>query len=68
MKSQRYYRLVETAPPELADQRKRIADDIKAYLAAGKQIEQIPKGYSKYSAQPLRSWVEESRKKKFEDA
>ena len=65
MKSQKYYRLVEETPPELADQRKKIADDINKYLAAGKQIQQIPKGYSKYSAQPLRSWVEESRKRKF---
>jgi hypothetical protein len=65
MKSQKYYRLVEETPPELADQRKKIADDINKYLAAGKQIQQIPKGYSKYSAQPLRSWIEESRKRKF---
>jgi hypothetical protein len=65
VKSQKYYRLIEEAPPELADQRKKIADDINKYLAAGKEIQQIPKGYSKYSAQPLRSWVEESRKRKF---
>jgi hypothetical protein len=65
MKSQKYYRLVEETPPELADQRKKIADDINKYLAAGKKIKQIPKGYSKYSAQPLRSWIEESRKRKF---
>ncbi len=65
MKSQKYYRLIEEAPPELADQRKKIADDIKKYLASGKKIKQIPKGYSKYSAQPLRSWIEESRKRKF---
>jgi len=55
VKSQKYYRLVEETPPELADQRKKIADDIKKYLAKGGKIEQIPKGYSKYSAQPLRS-------------
>jgi hypothetical protein len=65
VKSQKYYRLVEKTPPELADQRKKIADDIKKYLAKGGKIEQIPTGYSKYSAQPLRSWVEESRKRKF---
>ena len=65
MKSQKYYRLIDEAPPELADQRKKIADDIKKYLDAGKKIKQIPKGYSKYSAQPLRSWIEESRKRKF---
>jgi len=65
VKSQKYYRLVEETPPELADQRKKIADDINKYLASGKQIQQIPKGYSKYSAQPLRSWIEESRKRKF---
>jgi hypothetical protein len=65
MKSQKYYRLVEMTTPELADQRKKLSDDIKEYLASGKAIQQIPKGYSKYSAQPLRSWVEESRKRKF---
>jgi hypothetical protein len=65
VKSQKYYRLVEETPPELADQRKKIADDVNKYLASGKQIQQIPKGYSKYSAQPLRSWIEESRKRKF---
>ncbi len=67
MRSQKYYRLVEETSPELADQRRKIADDIKKYLAAGKQIQQIPKGYSKYSAQPMRSWIEESRKRKFGD-
>ncbi len=63
--SRKYYRLIEEAPPELADQRKKLSDDIKNYLAAGKQIQQIPKGYSKFSEQPLRSWIEESRKRKF---
>ena len=67
MKSQKYYRLVETTTPELADQRKKIADDIKAYLSSGKEIEQIPTGYSKFSAQPIRNWIEESRKRKFEE-
>jgi uncharacterized protein (DUF433 family) len=67
VKSQKYYRLVETTTPELADQRKKIADDIKKYLASGKQIQQIPKGYSKLSAQPIRNWIEESRKRKFEE-
>jgi hypothetical protein len=65
VKSQKYYRLVETTTPELADQRKKIADDIKAYLASGKQIQEIPTGYSKFSEQPMRSWIEESRKRKF---
>ena len=65
MKSQKYYRLVETTTPELADQRKKLADDIKKYLASGKQIQEIPTGYSKFSEQPLRSWIEESRKRKF---
>jgi hypothetical protein len=65
MKSQKYYRLVETTTPELADQRKKLADDIKKYLASGKEIQQIPKGYSKFSEQPMRSWIEESRKRKF---
>jgi hypothetical protein len=61
----KYYRLIEEAPPELADQRKKLADDIKKYLASGKKIKQIPKGYSKFSEQPMRSWIEESRKRKF---
>ena len=65
MKSQKYYRLVETTTPELADQRKKLADDIKKYLASGRQIQEIPTGYSKFSEQPLRSWIEESRKRKF---
>jgi hypothetical protein len=65
VKSQKYYRLVETTTPELADQRKKLADDIKKYLASGKQIQEIPTGYSKFSEQPLRSWIEESRKRKF---
>jgi hypothetical protein len=65
VKSQKYYRLVEETPPELADQRKKIADDIKKYLASGKQIQEIPTGYSKFSEQPMRSWIEESRKRKF---
>ena len=65
MKSQKYYRLVETTTPVLADQRKKLADDIKKYLASGKQIQEIPTGYSKFSEQPMRSWIEESRKRKF---
>jgi hypothetical protein len=65
VKSQKYYRLIEEATPELADQRKKLADDIKKYLASGKQIQEIPTGYSKFSEQPLRSWIEESRKRKF---
>jgi hypothetical protein len=65
VKSQKYYRLVETTTPELADQRKKLADDIKKYLASGRQIQEIPTGYSKFSEQPLRSWIEESRKRKF---
>jgi hypothetical protein len=65
VKSQKYYRLIEEATPELADQRKKLADDIKKYLASGKQIQEIPTGYSKFSEQPMRSWIEESRKRKF---
>ena len=65
MKSQKYYRLIEEAPPELADQRKKLADDIKKYLASGKQIQEIPTGYSKFSEQPMRSWINESRMRKF---
>jgi hypothetical protein len=65
VKSQKYYRLVETTTPVLADQRKKLADDIKKYLASGKQIQEIPTGYSKFSEQPMRSWIEESRKRKF---
>jgi hypothetical protein len=65
VKSQKYYRLVETTTPELADQRKKLSDDIKKYLASGKEIQEIPTGYSKFSEQPMRSWIEESRKRKF---
>jgi hypothetical protein len=65
VKSQKYYRLIEEATPELADQRKKLADDIKKYLASGKEIQEIPTGYSKFSEQPMRSWIEESRKRKF---
>ena len=65
MKSQKYYRLVETTTPVLTDQRKKLADDIKKYLASGKEIQEIPTGYSKFSEQPMRSWIEESRKRKF---
>jgi hypothetical protein len=67
VKSQKYYRLVETTTPELADQRKKLADDIKKYLAAGKEIQQIPTGYSKFSEQPLRSWINESRMRKLNE-
>jgi hypothetical protein len=67
VKSQKYYRLVEETPPELADQRKKIADDIKKYLASGKQIQEIPTGYSKFSEQPLRSWINESRLRKLNE-
>jgi hypothetical protein len=65
MKSQKYYLLVEETPPELVDQRKKLADHIKKYLAAGKQIQQIPTGYSKFNAHPIGNWIEESRKRKF---
>ena len=67
MKSQKYYRLIEEATPELADQRKKLADDIKKYLASGKQIQEIPTGYSKFSEQPLRSWINESRLRKLNE-
>ena len=67
MKSQKYYRLVEETPPELADQRKKLADDIKKYLASGKQIQEIPTGYSKFSEQPMRSWINESRLRKLNE-
>ncbi len=67
MKSQKYYRLIEEAPPELADQRKKIADDIKKYLASGKQIQEIPTGYSKFSDVPMRSWINESRMRKLNE-
>ena len=67
MKSQKYYRLIEEATPELADQRKKLSDDIKEYLASGKAIQQIPKGYSKFSEQPLRSWINESRLRKLNE-
>ena len=43
----------------------KIAQDIKAYLAKGGTITDVPTGYSKFSDVPLRSWIEESRKRKF---
>jgi hypothetical protein len=49
VKSQKYYRLVETTTPELADQRKKLSDDIKEYLASGKQIEAVPRGASRWT-------------------
>lgn len=38
----------------VVDQRKKLSDDIKAYLASGKQIQQIPKGYSKGTQRVLK--------------
>jgi hypothetical protein len=43
----------------------KIAQDIKAYLAKGGKITDVPTGYSKFSDVPMRSWIEESRKRKF---
>jgi len=43
----------------------KIAQDIKAYLAKGGTITDVPTGYSKFSDVPMRSWIEESRKRKF---
>ena len=65
MRSNRYYRVIDDVPMEQNFHRERIAQDIKEYLATGGKIEQVPKGKSKYNAEPLRNWVEESRKKKF---
>jgi hypothetical protein len=47
------------------DPNAKIAQDIKAYLAKGGTITDVPTGYSKFSDVPMRSWIEESRKRKF---
>ncbi len=49
MRSNRYYRLVDEVAPEVKAQRERIAQDTAAFLAAGGKVEQVPRGFSKYS-------------------
>jgi hypothetical protein len=65
MRTNRYYRVTDAVSVEQDEHRARIAQDTAAFLAAGGKIEDVPKGKSKYSVEPPRSWVEESRKKKF---
>ena len=65
MRTNRYYRVTDEVPMEQEFHRARIAQDTAAFLAAGGKIEDVPRGRSKYSVEPPRSWVEESRKKKF---
>jgi hypothetical protein len=65
MRTNRYYRVTDAVSVEQDEHRARIAQDTAAFLAAGGKIEDVPKGKSKYNAEPLRNWVEESRKKKF---
>jgi hypothetical protein len=45
----------------------KIAQDIKAYLAKGGKITDIPTGYSKFSDVPMRSWINESRLRKLNE-
>ena len=65
MRSNTYYHNLSRVPDKQNPAREKLEEQIKKYLAAGKQIQQIPKGYSKFSEQPMRSWIEESRKRKF---
>jgi len=62
----RYRSYLDDKPKPVAeDPGAKIAQDIKAYLAKGGKITDVPTGYSKYSDVPMRSWIEESRKRKF---
>jgi hypothetical protein len=61
MRSNTYYHNLSRVPDKQNPAREKLEEQIKQYLAAGKQIQQIPKGYSKFSEQPMRSWIEESR-------
>jgi hypothetical protein len=62
----RYRSYLDDKPkPVVEDPGAKIAQDIKAYLAKGGKITDVPTGYSKYSDVPMRSWIEESRKRKF---
>jgi hypothetical protein len=45
----------------------KIAQDIKAYLAKGGKITDVPTGYSKFSDVPMRSWINESRLRKLNE-
>jgi hypothetical protein len=45
----------------------KIAQDIKAYLAKGGTITDVPTGYSKFSDVPMRSWINESRMRKLNE-
>jgi hypothetical protein len=45
----------------------KIAQDIKAYLAKGGKITDVPTGYSKFSDVPMRSWINESRMRKLNE-
>ena len=45
----------------------KIAQDIKAYLAKGGTITDVPTGYSKFSDMPMRSWINESRLRKLNE-
>lgn len=60
----RYQKLVDK-PDTPVDNRAKIDEDIKRFLAKGGKVTAVPRGYSKYSNEPMRNWVEESRKRKF---
>jgi hypothetical protein len=53
--------------PVAEDPGAKIAQDIKAYLAKGGKITNVPTGYSKFSDVPMRSWINESRMRKINE-
>jgi len=50
MKPHSYYKLEQPAVPDLDKVRQRLERDIDAYLAAGGQVQQVPRGVTKYGA------------------
>ena len=64
----RYRSYLDDKPKPLAeDPGAKIAQDIKAYLAKGGTITDVPTGYSKFSDVPMRSWINESRMRKINE-
>ncbi len=64
----RYRTYLDDRPkPLLEDPGAKIAQDIKAYLAKGGKITDVPTGYSKFSDVPMRSWINESRMRKLNE-
>lgn len=64
----RYRTYLDDKPKPVADDPAiKIAQDIKAYLAKGGKITDVPTGYSKFSDVPMRSWINESRMRKLNE-